>query len=175
MSWSAPMTAVAGATFTAAQFNQYVRDLFLECPTAKATAAGQHFVSSAVNTVVARSTLSSFVATSETTTSTSYADLATIGPAVTITTGTSALVWWGASISNTGANSSRMSMSVGGASSVAASDQWAAIVLGTSAFRIFSGHLFTGLTAGSNVFVAKYSVAANTGTFINRELIVHPL
>lgn len=168
------MTAVAGATFTAAQFNQYVRDLFLECPTAKVSTAGQYAVATSANTMAARAVLSAVIATSETTGSTSYVDLTTVGPAVTITTGVSAFVMFGALISNSGANSSRMSVSVSGASSVAASDAWSTVNVGTSANRHISAHFFTGLTAGSNIFTSKYDVSAGTGTFVNRELIVVP-
>lgn len=175
MSWSSPMTAVAGATFTAAQFNQFVRDDLNETAPAKATAAGQIFVSTAANAIAARVPDTAAVVTSQTTASTSYTDLATVGPTVTSTTGTAALVMFGAQISNSGANSSRMSVAVSGASTVAANDQWAAINVGTSALRIVSFHFFTGLTAGSNTFTAKYDVSAGTGTFVNRELAVIPL
>jgi hypothetical protein len=175
VSWSAPMTAVAGATFTAAAFNQYVRDNLNETGPAKVTAAGQLLVSTAANALAARAPGAAVVATSQTTTSTSYADLATVGPSVTVTTGTQAVVWHGAAISNSGANSTRMSVAVSGASTVAASDAWAAIVVGTSAHNLGKFHFFTGLTAGSNIFTAKYSVAAGTGTYVNRELVVIPL
>lgn len=175
MAWSSPMTAVAGATFTAAQFNQFVRDNLNMTAPALASAAGQIFVSTAANAIAARTPGVATIATSQTTTSTTYADLATVGPSVTITTGTQALVWFGALISNSGANSSRMSVAVSSASTVAASDAWAAVNVGTSANRIFSAHMFTGLTAGSNIFTAKYDVSAGTGTYVNRELFVIPL
>lgn len=175
MTWSAPMTAVAGATFSAAQFNTYVRDNLNETAPAKATAANQIFVSTGANVIAARSPDRASVTTSQTTAGTSYTDLATVGPVVTQTTGTKAIIWQGALLSNSGANSSRMSVTVSGSSSVAADDQWAAINVGTSANRFFSAHLFSGLTAGSNTFTAKYDVSAGTGTFVNRELVVIPL
>lgn len=175
MTWSAPMTAVAGATFSAAQFNQYVRDNLNETAPAKATGSGQVFVSTGANAIAARTPSGAVVTSSQTTASTSYVDLSTVGPSATVTTGTQALAWFGALISNSGANSSRMSVTVSGASSVAASDQWAAINVGTSALRLFSAHLFTGLVAGSNTFTSKYDVSAGTGTFVNRELIIYPL
>jgi hypothetical protein len=175
MAWSAPMTAVAGATFSAAQFNQYVRDNLNETAPAKATGAGQIFVSTGANIIAARAPAAAVVVTSQGTASTSYVDLGSVGPAVTLTTGTQAFVWFGALISNSGANSSRMSAAVSGSSSVAANDQWAAINVGTSANRFFSAHLFTGLIAGSNTFTAKYDGSAGTATFANRELMVYPL
>ena len=54
MAWSAPMTAVSGSVLTAAQFNTYVRDNLNETAPAKATAAGQIFVSTAANAIAAR-------------------------------------------------------------------------------------------------------------------------
>ena len=36
-------------------------------------------------------------------------------------------------------------------------------------------YFVTGLTAGSNVFTAKYDVSAGTGTFANRTIVVVPL
>jgi hypothetical protein len=176
MSWSAPMTAVAGATFSAAQFNQYVRDNLNETGPAKVTALGQILVSTAANALAARTPDATVVTTSSTTAGTSYGDLAaTTGPAVTQNTGTSALVWFGCALSNSGANASRASVVVSGASSIAANDQWAVINTGTAVFRMMTGHRFTGLTAGSNIFTMKYDVSAGTGTFLNRELIVIPL
>lgn len=176
MAWSAPMTAVAGATFSAAQFNQYVRDNLNETAPAKATGAGQIFVSTAANTLAARTPGGAVVVTSQGTAVTSYGNnLTTTGPAVSAVTGTQALVWFGALISNSGANSSAASVAVSGASSVAANDQWAAINVGTSANRFSVGHIFTGLTSGSNTFTMQYKAAAGTATFANRELIVVPL
>lgn len=175
MAWSAPMTAVAGATFSAAQFNQYVRDNLNETAPAKATGAGQIFVSTAANAITARTPGGAVVVTSQGTAVTSYTNLTTTGPSVSATTGTQALVWFGALISNSGANSSYASVTVSGASSVAANDQWAAINVGTSAERFFSGHIFTGLVSGSNTFAMQYKAGAGTATFANRELIVVPL
>jgi hypothetical protein len=98
------MTAVAGSTFSAAQFNQYVRDNLNETAPAKATAAGQFFVATGANAIAARTPTSATVATSETTTSTSYADLATVGPAATVTTGVAAMVFIKSGIDKNTAN-----------------------------------------------------------------------
>lgn len=178
MSWSAPMTAVAGATFTAAEFNQYVRDNLNECPTAKATAEGQFFVSTASNAVAARQMSFQTVATSQTTTSTSYTNLATTGPVVTVSTGTRALVMFASAIDNTVSNgASNASVAVSGASSIAASDNWRLVRDGaasTNVWRIAMIHMFDTLTAGSNTFTMQYKVGSGTGTFSNRELIVLP-
>ena len=54
MAWSAPMTAVANSTFTAAQFNQYVRDNLNETAPALATAAGSYFAADGINSIAER-------------------------------------------------------------------------------------------------------------------------
>ena len=115
------------------------------------------------------------VATSQTTTSGTYTDLATAGPAVTLTTGTKALVIMVAQLNPASQEFCYMSAAVSGASTVAASDAWAiyiAMVSGGIYSRQSSAKLFTGLTAGSNTFTAKYrSANGSTGQFLNREII----
>lgn len=171
MTWSAPMTAVAGSVFTAAQFNTYVRDNLNETAVAKATAAGQIFVATGVNAVAARTTSQDYIATSQTTASTSYAALATVGPTVTATTGTSALVAVHAGTSNSGSGFSLMGYNVSGASTIAAGDDRA---VGTGGFG--SGLFFqTGLTPGSNTFTSVYRVQSGTGTYSTRHILVVPL
>jgi hypothetical protein len=171
VTWSAPMTAVAGSVFTAAQFNTYVRDLFNETAPAKATAAGQIFVATGVNAIAARTPGANYIATSQTTASTAYVALATVGPTVTATTGTSALVAISAGTSNSGSGFSLMGYNISGASTIAAGDERA---IGTGAF---GGAIFlqTGLTPGSNTFTAVYRVQSGTGTFSTRNLMVVPL
>lgn len=180
MAWSAPMTAVAGATFTASQFNQYVRDNFNETAVAKASAASQIFVSTGPNALAARVPSVASVATAQTTSSTSFTDLVTVGPAITVTTGTIAIVMFSASMAHSLSNNeTACSVAVSGASSVAASNSWQLSFDGNTATNFSRGtgaHIFTGLTAGSNTFTMKYRVGANpTGTYQLRELNVIPL
>lgn len=173
------MTAVAGATFTAAQFNQHVRDNLNMTAPALATTASQIFVSTGANAIAARVPATAFIGTSQTTTSTSYTDLATVGPAITAATGTIAVVMFSATTSNSGANTANLaSVTVSGASSVAANDNWCLLVDGmptTQAMRVGVSHIFTGLTAGSNTFTMKYRTVGSTATFVNREINVIPL
>ena len=116
-----------------------------------------------------------FVATSQTTTSTSYTGLAT-GQTVTITTGTKALVLLHARMTNSGSgNSARMSFAVSGATTMAADDDKAIFMTPYTAseFIQFGGHVYvTGLTAGSNTFTAQFRVGAGTGTFVARYITV---
>jgi hypothetical protein len=117
------------------------------------------------------------VATTQTTTSTSYTDLATAGPSVTVTTGTKALVIVGAfSYNSAVGNSSFMSAAVSGASTVAASDDicfsYAPATSNTDISRASRAILLTGLTAGSNTFTAKYRASGGTASFGNRTITV---
>ena len=107
------------------------------------------------------------VATSQTTASSSYTDLATAGPSVTVTTTTKALVILTAYLTgNVGAEEYFMSVAVSGATTIAAAD--------TQALRIDISTANEGtqmsvvypvtLTAGSNTFTAKYRRGGPAGT-----------
>jgi hypothetical protein len=119
------------------------------------------------------------VGSSQTTTSGSYTDLSTSGPSVTLTTGTKALVIVSCQMANSGANSlSYMDYTITGSTSRSASDGTAVILRQTNAasgqnqdLRSSSASIVS-LTAGSNVFTAKYKVSGGTGTFSNREICV---
>jgi hypothetical protein len=176
VAWSAPMTAVSGSVFTAAQFNTYVRDNLNECPTAKATSAGQIFVSSAANTIAARKVAADFISTSETSSSTSYTDLATTGPTVTATTSLSAIVSTYCNMTNA-TNPIWMSYALSGATTDAANDNRGIQVQAAGGQRI-GGTFFHSaiLTAGTNTFTAKYRVSTSgTGTWSDRRLMVIPM
>lgn len=155
MAWTTPRTWVVGELVTAALLNTHLRDNLDALPRASDTAA---------------------VDTSQTTTSTSYTDLATAGPAVTLTTGTKAWVTLSAGIfQNSDIFESLMSFAVSGATTRAAADDDALSAIpsanGDGVQASFT-MLVTGLTAGSNVFTAKYRVLGGTGTFRNRKISV---
>lgn len=179
MAWSAPMTAVVGAVLTAAQWNATVRDNLLETSVAKATTAGGYFVSTGVNALAERIAGSGTVATAQTSTSTTYTDLATVGPSFAATTGTQAFVTINCRLHNGTANLLTLAgFAVSGATTVAASDNTAIHQQdGSINNRVRAGvrTLVTGLTAGSNTFTMKYRVSGGTGTFGEREIIVEPL
>lgn len=184
MAWTTPLTAVANATLTAAQWNASVRDNLLETAVAKATTAGRIFVATGTNSIVERAIASQEINTSQTTTSTSYADLATVGPQVTVTTGTQAVVWWEAQMSNSSsATATRCGVAVSGATTLAASDNQdnyidglpAANQLRASTFQHFNSAAGTALTAGSNTFTMKYKVSSGTGSYTDRQLLVMAL
>jgi hypothetical protein len=129
---------------------------------------------------------SSVVATSETTTATSYTDLATAGPSVTVTVGANGilLIIWGAEMANNTANAfAEMSFTLSGANTLAADDTRAL------RFQAYAGgaigeysrvRILTGLNPGSTTVTAKYAVqtgggGSGTGTFLNREIFAIPL
>lgn len=118
------------------------------------------------------------VLTSETTTSTSYTDLATPGPAVTVTVGANGLALVGLSSGSKSSTSgvALATYALSGANTVAASDtNIMSLVVGTNESISGSIRLFSGLTPGSTTFTMKYRVDTGTGTFERRNLTVIPL
>ncbi len=117
------------------------------------------------------------VATSETTSSTTYTDLTTAGPAVTVTTGTKALVIVTANMRDRESRANYMSYAVSGATTTAAADTRALIMIDpqqpASINQMSFANLAT-LTAGSNTFTAKYRTdsAAHSAAFANRSIFV---
>jgi hypothetical protein len=120
------------------------------------------------------------VATRQSTSSTSYTDLSTSGPAVTLTTGTKVLVIVSAAMdqNNSDDRPAYMDFAVSGATTRAATDTTALIspsgfsVPSTNAFRASSAQSIT-VTAGSNTFTAKYhGTSGNTVFFANRTITV---
>lgn len=176
MAWTTPLTAVANTALTAAQWNASVRDNLLTTPAALATTAGRWFVTTGANAVAERAILNNTVATSETTSSTSYTDLTTTGPLAAVVTGTQAMAFVSVRLSNQTAGAQALvGCAVTGASAVAASDNDCVRTLSdavNSMIRATTCVYYAGLTAGSNTFTMKYRVSANTGTFSERSLTV---
>lgn len=177
MAWTAPMTAVAGAVFTAAQYNTFIRDNVNECPAAKALTPSGYFVTSDTNQVSERVLAEAVVDTSEGTTSTSYVALATAGPAVTVVTGGKALVWVTADlVCNTAGQTARTTFNVSGATTIAEADSLALRNTNTATIRATAGPTTVSLTPGTNTFTMTYRTSgASTSTFANRRIIVMPL
>jgi hypothetical protein len=121
------------------------------------------------------------VAASENRALTTYGDLATVGPAVTLVTGAqvkvSLSVWAG---NSTIANGAFMSVAVSGATTQAARDiEAVGIAIGAAANDTKkAGHTvpMTGLTPGTNTFTCKYrAVTGGTATFLERFIIVETI
>ena len=121
------------------------------------------------------------VLTSQSTTSTSFTDLTT-AQAVTITTGTRALVILSAVITTpTPADTARcrMGFAISGATTVAASTDYNLCFQGNNSNASFdyggvsNSFIVTGLTAGSNTFTAKFlSSTGSAATFEDRRIAV---
>lgn len=179
MAWTAPMTAVANATFTAAQFNTHVRDNLNETAPAKATTEGSLFVATGANSIGERIPGAGFVTTAETTTSSTFTDLTTSGPSVTRTTSGGALIIVGGLLSNdTGGAAAEMTFEVSGASAISAGNSRALRIDSSNAddrMRASIVDFRDSLTAGSNVFTAKYRAdGGGTATFQHRRLDIIP-
>ena len=178
MAWTAPRTWVTAEIPTASNFNTHLRDNLLETAPAIASAASQIFVSTAANAIAARTIKENITAASEATASTSYVNLTTTGPVITVTTGTQAVIFFGCAMSNSSASARTfMSYAVSSATTIAASDTRSLnIDKGDTGFTEFGNfYVAFSLTAGSNVFTGKYRVDAGTGTFARRRFIVFPL
>jgi hypothetical protein len=177
MAWTTPLTAVANAALTAAQWNLSVRDNLAETAPAKATTAGRIFVATGTNGIAERAISQNIVETQETTTSTAYVDLTTAGPAVTAATGTQALMWLSAYLdSSVSTAHAAAGYAISGATTASAADEKAVRSV-SGLMRASALDYVTGLTAGSNTFTAKYrsSGITNTATFANRRIGVMAL
>ena len=186
MAWSAPPTFVNGNVLTAAQMNTLVADLN-QAYTAKAVAtytdlfAGPPYaVSTAANVVTQRQPVSGFVAGSvESTTSTVLDDptSGTPGPAVTVTSGTQALVLMECTVqaANTATGVS-VGFAISGATTSAASEIYISLVTAAAGQQMTAGavRMATGLNAGSNTFTMKYVVGSGTAFIQRRYLTVMP-
>ena len=116
------------------------------------------------------------VLTAQTTTSASYVALTTAS-AVTITTGTSAIVMLSCTFHNSGnTNQNRMAFAITGATTVSASDDYATLFFNDLADfdkqSAVSIYLVTGLTAGSNTFSTQFKTQGGTMTAYNRTITV---
>lgn len=115
------------------------------------------------------------VNTSETTTSTSYVDLATV-QSCTVVVGSSGLllVGWGAQMSNSVTGGAYCVPALSGANTYAASDN-DLLYTASATVGIGKSKLFTGLTPGSTTITLKFRVDATTGTFLRRVVWAVPL
>jgi hypothetical protein len=164
MAWTAPRTWVTGEVVTAALLNTHVRDNQIDLDRRTAP-------------------VGAVVATSQTTTATSYSDLGTVGPAVAVTIGSTgkALVSLHSAIANATASlASYFGFAISGAMTLAASDATAigfTAPVANGGIRCGTIILVTGLTAGSTTFTAKYRMDPGVGpaTFVDRRLSVTPL
>jgi hypothetical protein len=174
------MTAVAGVVYAAANWNTYIRDnLNASGVGVLATGVGRYLAGTGVGGVAERAANLATVATSQTTTSTTYVNLTTTGPALAIATGTKAMIAICSAVSNnTAGQGGRVAVDISGATTSAASDTNSFLIESGNISDTFQGTwvtLVTGLTAGSNTFTLKYRVVGSgTCAFANRNIVVVP-
>lgn len=123
--------------------------------------------------------MTAHVLTSQTTTSTAYADLATVGPSVTlnlvINQACLVIISARAKHSAAGGQASLISYAVSGASTQAANDNDSAETADTTTggSTITRAAVFVAGATGSHTLTMKYQVqGGGTGTFYNRRIIV---
>lgn len=112
------------------------------------------------------------VTTSETTTSTSYTDLATVGPAITLTPGqaTDQMIVFSAN-GAVAANLRQMSVSVAIAGAAASDVDALVMTSGNVVYQVrASAHVLAAAVANGATHTLKYKVAADTATFQNRRV-----
>ena len=155
---------------------------YLTAPTVPAATGATTYVPTGIQTIYNGSSwvcvtgVGAKVTVNQTTTSTAYTDLATVGPAVTLSTGTTALVQLSALITASATSVYGIAaVAVSGASTIAGNDLESVFVQSPSGnYQGMAGRTIVigGLTAGTNTFTMKYRVTAGTGTFEGRQLFV---
>lgn len=122
------------------------------------------------------------VLTSETTTSSTFTDLATSGPSVTVTIGANGLalvILSGQMSNNTSGDYSVMGFVASGANTIAASLDRSLFHQASATSNDMSGswiYMATGLSSGSTTFKAQYEIiTGGTGAFARRYITVVPL
>lgn len=179
MTWTAPITFVAGVPLAAAQLNAMQANL-LETAVAKATASGRYMVTAGANSLVERWVSRNTTDVVGTTTSTSYTTSLTSGGSgsqVIKDTGAQAVIGIYSYVRNsTAGQSAYSSYRIDGATTRNAVDADAVMAVGdgSTAIAASAWHLAISLTPGSNTFSQTYRVTGGTGTFDNRRLTIMP-
>lgn len=179
MAWTTPKTFVGNDILTAAELNIYLRDNLLETEAAKASTLTGIMVSSGLNSIVERVGASQVIDDSEATTSTTYTNLTTVGPTVTVTTGTRAFYFLTAEMKlNTTSTFCNMTVEVSGKTTLPAADAGSLSIDGITEDKsniMGICNFLDELTPGENTFTCKYKVqSGSTATFSNRTLTVIP-
>jgi hypothetical protein len=169
------MTAIAGASVLAADFNTYVRDNLNQTAPAICTSQSSWFPASAVNQLAERFPQQNNAQGVSTTTNTAYGNLADgLTTSITVGTGTQALVLIYSNINtNVTGNKTWCGFDISGATSRAADDTRAIDHSSTAGMR-WGATFLESLTSGSNTFTLRYRVSAGTGTFSVRRIAVIP-
>lgn len=173
MAWTSPMTFVSNNVLTAAQMNTHLRDNLLELAPAKATTnLGSWFISQSPNMIAERLIRTSRVTTNQVTKSTSWTDLTTKGPQVTVTTGQAAIVMLAAQVGNTVLdNSASMAFEISGYTDKDPEEKFSIESDGRAAntHALWGVTFYVGdLNPGINTFTCKYKAGGEQAEFSNR-------
>lgn len=178
MAWNPPKTWAANEVLTAEDLNLYLRDNLNECAPAKALHKGSWFVGDGPNAIVERVPKFAGVSASEQTGSTTYVDLETIGPSVTTTTGSRALIFLSCAMTSTiNEGACFMSFAISGATTQSASSTnslWMDGISKDKANRKMQVFMEEDLIPGENTFTCKYQVGSQPATFSDRFIAVWP-
>lgn len=156
MAFTTPRTWVAFEIPTAAIMNTHIRDNLVDLD------ARANISASSVDTSQSRS-------------GTTYGDLGTVGPSITMVTGTKAYILIAANVNSPTSGVAYMAVAVSGATTLAANDSRALRYESVPITGLSYGISFTGLTPGSNTFTAKYrSSSGNSMTWGNRTIAGWP-
>lgn len=178
MAWTAPLTWTSNTVLTAALLNTHLRDNMNELEPALATIVGSYFCTDAANSIAQKTPDWTYIDTSETTSSAVFANLATVGPAVTVDTSTHCLVLTRCRMQHSVVNSALLaSIARSGATTSAALDSLSITADGLRAanyVQMSSVNLFTDMTAGTNTFTMQYRTSGATATFAKRFIAAIP-
>jgi hypothetical protein len=147
--------------------------------TIESTSGGIKFPDNTVQLTAIRSPVTALLPTSNSTTSTTYTDLAPLGPSLTtaVSTAGAAIVTITANLYGSSTSEQCfVGVEISGVGGGPASDQYSLIASGTSPNQFSATYVFSSLPSGGHTFTLKYrsSVVTNTCTFSNRSIIVVP-
>jgi hypothetical protein len=182
VTWTAPKTWTADTTLTAAELNAQIRDNLLHQAAPIVTGNRGYVMTTGSNELAFRQTERSVNQGAGERNSTSYGDLSgtVVGPRVTATTGTAALVIFGCTMiqKDSDGTSCVTSVAVSGATSISADDGRALRMQTTVDRRMCASQFafFSTLNPGENTFTMQYRVGVtnNTGRFLRRRIMVMP-
>lgn len=178
MAWTVPITFTDNSVLTASQLNTYLRDNMLETMPAKATTQSRVLSTFARNVLKEHVVNEATVSTSETTTSSEWGDLTTVGPSVSVDCESKALVLISSAMQTVGTPSvaAWVGFAVEGATQLDPDSSRALMTSNSSKQRHGAGFLVTDLTPGINTFTLKYRNYGGTSTvsFQNRRIAVMP-
>lgn len=188
MSWTAPPVFVNGNVLTAAQMNVLTTDLTGTIPGVASSgitidpayiggnsSSPGVYSSSAVNAISEMRVGQETINTAETTTSSVFIDLATVGPSVQVTANNLAIVFVSVGLSANTTSTAAVGWEVAGATTVAAANNCPSINLAADRQITIGSCRSQSLTAGINLFTMQYVVSAGTtGTFYRRHMSVWP-